>query len=274
MQRLGGTCAFVDAEHALDIQYAQKLGVNLHDLLISQPDTGEQALEIVDALTRSGAVDLIVVDSVAALTPKAELEGEMGDSLPGLQARLMSQALRKLTATIKKANCTVIFINQIRMKIGVMFGSPETTTGGNALKFYASVRLDIRRTGSIKKGEDVIGNETKVKVVKNKVASPFKTAEFDILYGEGISRLGEVLDLGVASNIIEKSGAWFAYQGEKIGQGRDNAREFLKENPELAFEIENKVREHLGVPLLPASEPAEAANEEISDKPRKMKLAS
>ena len=273
MQRLGGTCAFVDAEHALDIQYAQKLGVNLHDLLISQPDTGEQALEIVDALTRSGAVDLIVIDSVAALTPKAELEGEMGDSLPGLQARLMSQALRKLTATIKKANCTVIFINQIRMKIGVMFGSPETTTGGNALKFYASVRLDIRRTGSIKKGDEVIGNETKVKVVKNKVASPFKTAEFDILYGEGISRLGEVLDLGVASNIIEKSGAWFAYKGEKIGQGRDNSREFLKENPLLATEIENRVREHLGVPLIIDAAPASAANEEIADKPRKVKAA-
>jgi recombination protein RecA len=273
MQRLGGTCAFIDAEHALDIQYAQKLGVNLHDLLISQPDTGEQALEIVDSLTRSGAVDLIVVDSVAALTPKAELEGEMGDSLPGLQARLMSQALRKLTATIKKANCTVIFINQIRMKIGVMFGSPETTTGGNALKFYASVRLDIRRTGSIKKGEDVIGNETKVKVVKNKVASPFKTAEFDILYGEGISRLGEVLDLGVASNIIEKSGAWFAYNGEKIGQGRDNSREFLKENPSLAVEIENKVRAHLGVPLIVDAAPTEAANEELADKPRKTKAA-
>jgi recombination protein RecA len=273
MQRLGGTCAFIDAEHALDIQYAQKLGVNLHDLLISQPDTGEQALEIVDSLTRSGAVDLIVVDSVAALTPKAELEGEMGDSLPGLQARLMSQALRKLTATIKKANCTVIFINQIRMKIGVMFGSPETTTGGNALKFYASVRLDIRRTGSIKKGEDVIGNETKVKVVKNKVASPFKTAEFDILYGEGISRLGEVLDLGVASNIIEKSGAWFAYNGEKIGQGRDNSREFLRENPSLATEIENKVRAHLGVPLIIDAAPLEAANEELADKPRKTKAA-
>jgi recombination protein RecA len=214
-----------------------------------------------------------VVDSVAALTPKAELEGEMGDSLPGLQARLMSQALRKLTATIKKANCTVIFINQIRMKIGVMFGSPETTTGGNALKFYASVRLDIRRTGSIKKGEDVIGNETKVKVVKNKVASPFKTAEFDILYGEGISRLGEVLDLGVASNIIEKSGAWFAYNGEKIGQGRDNSREFLRENPSLATEIENKVRAHLGVPLIVDAAPLEAANEELADKPRKTKAA-
>ena len=253
MQKLGGTCAFVDAEHALDIQYAQKLGVNLQELLISQPDTGEQALEIVDALTRSGAVDLIVIDSVAALTPKAELEGEMGDSLPGLQARLMSQALRKLTATIKKANCMVIFINQIRMKIGVMFGSPETTTGGNALKFYASVRLDIRRIGSIKKGDEVIGNETRVKVVKNKVASPFKIAEFDILYGEGISRLGEVLDLGVAGHIVEKAGAWYAFNGEKIGQGRDNSREFLKENPELAIEIENKVRESLGIPLIQPS---------------------
>ena len=250
MQKIGGTCAFVDAEHALDIQYAQKLGVNLQELLISQPDTGEQALEIVDSLTRSGAVDLIVIDSVAALTPKAELEGEMGDSLPGLQARLMSQALRKLTATIKKANCMVIFINQIRMKIGVMFGSPETTTGGNALKFYASVRLDIRRIGSIKKGEEIIGNETRVKVVKNKVASPFKTAEFDILYGEGISRLGEVLDLGVAGHIVEKAGAWYAFNGEKIGQGRDNSREFLKENPELAIEIENKVRESLGIRLI------------------------
>ncbi len=258
MQKLGGTCAFVDAEHALDIQYASKLGVNLQELLISQPDTGEQALEIVDSLTRSGAVDLIVIDSVAALTPKAELEGEMGDSLPGLQARLMSQALRKLTATIKKANCMVIFINQIRMKIGVMFGSPETTTGGNALKFYASVRLDIRRIGSIKKGEEVIGNETRVKVVKNKVASPFKTAEFDILYGEGISRLGEVLDLGVAGHIVEKAGAWYAFNGEKIGQGRDNSREFLKENPELAIEIENKVRESLGIPLVAMPAAAEA----------------
>ncbi|NMM07837.1 recombinase RecA [Polaromonas sp.] len=253
MQKVGGTCAFVDAEHALDIQYAQKLGVNLQELLISQPDTGEQALEIVDSLVRSGAVDLIVIDSVAALTPKAELEGEMGDSLPGLQARLMSQALRKLTATIKKANCMVIFINQIRMKIGVMFGSPETTTGGNALKFYASVRLDIRRIGSIKRGDEVIGNETRVKVVKNKVASPFKTAEFDILYGEGISRLGEVLDLGVAGHIVEKAGAWYAFNGEKIGQGRDNSREFLKENPELAIEIENKVRESLGIPLVQAA---------------------
>ncbi len=274
MQKLGGTCAFVDAEHALDIQYAQKLGVNLQDLLISQPDTGEQALEIVDSLTRSGAVDLIVVDSVAALTPKAELEGEMGDSLPGLQARLMSQALRKLTATIKKANCMVIFINQIRMKIGVMFGSPETTTGGTALKFYASVRLDIRRIGSIKKGEEVIGNETRVKVVKNKVASPFKTAEFDILYGEGISRLGEVLDLGVAGHIVEKAGAWYAFNGEKIGQGRDNSREFLKENPDLAIEIENKVRESLGVPLIAvAAETSEksdkAAKVDKSEKPAK-----
>jgi recombination protein RecA len=278
MQKLGGTCAFVDAEHALDIQYAQKLGVNLQELLISQPDTGEQALEIVDSLTRSGAVDLIVVDSVAALTPKAELEGEMGDSLPGLQARLMSQALRKLTATIKKANCMVIFINQIRMKIGVMFGSPETTTGGNALKFYASVRLDIRRIGSIKKGEEVIGNETRVKVVKNKVASPFKTAEFDILYGEGISRLGEVLDLGVAGHIVEKAGAWYAFNGEKIGQGRDNSREFLKENPELAIEIENKVRESLGIPLVqvagsvtprPKSRQSKAEKAEKAEKPAK-----
>jgi len=247
MQKMGGTCAFVDAEHALDVQYAQKLGVNLQDLLISQPDTGEQALEIVDSLVRSGAVDLIVVDSVAALTPKAEIEGEMGDALPGLQARLMSQALRKLTATIKKTNCMVIFINQIRMKIGVMFGSPETTTGGNALKFYASVRLDIRRTGTIKKGEEAIGSETKVKVVKNKVAPPFKTADFDILYGEGISREGEIIDLGVNARIIEKSGAWYAYNGEKIGQGRDNAREFLRENPELALEIENRIRESLGI---------------------------
>ncbi len=257
MQRQSGQCAFVDAEHALDIQYAQKLGVNVSDLLISQPDTGEQALEIVDSLVRSGAVDLIVIDSVAALVPKAEIEGEMGDSLPGLQARLMSQALRKLTATIKKTNCMVIFINQIRMKIGVMFGSPETTTGGNALKFYASVRLDIRRTGTIKKGEEAIGNETKVKVVKNKVAPPFKHAEFDILFGEGISREGEIIDMGVAHQILEKSGAWYAYAGEKIGQGRDNAREFLRENPELAREIENKVREALEIPLLPADVTAE-----------------
>ena len=249
MQKLGGVCAFVDAEHALDVQYAQNLGVNLEDMLISQPDTGEQALEVVDSLVRSGAIDLIVIDSVAALTPKAELEGDMGDSLPGLQARLMSQALRKLTATIKKANCTVIFINQIRMKIGVMFGSPETTTGGNALKFYSSVRLDIRRIGSIKKGDEVLGNETRVKVVKNKVAPPFKTAEFDIMYGKGISREGEIVDLGVLHNIVDKSGAWYAYNGEKIGQGRDNAREFLKESPALAREIENKIREACGVAL-------------------------
>jgi recombination protein RecA len=255
MQKVAGTCAFIDAEHALDAQYAQKLGVNLQELLISQPDTGEQALEIVDALVRSGSVDLIVIDSVAALTPKAELEGEMGDSLPGLQARLMSQALRKLTATIKKTNTMVIFINQIRMKIGVMFGNPETTTGGNALKFYASVRLDIRRTGSIKKGEEVIGSETKVKVVKNKVSPPFKTAEFDILYGEGISREGEIIDMGVTANILEKSGSWYAYNGEKIGQGKDNAREFLRENADVAVEIENKVRESMGIPLLPAAAP-------------------
>ncbi|MFT3663732.1 recombinase RecA [Piscinibacter sp.] len=257
MQKGGGTCAFIDAEHALDTAYAQKLGVNLQELLISQPDTGEQALEIVDALVRSGSVDLVVVDSVAALTPKAEIEGEMGDSLPGLQARLMSQALRKLTATIKKTNTMVIFINQIRMKIGVMFGSPETTTGGNALKFYASVRLDIRRIGSIKKGDEVIGNETKVKVVKNKVSPPFKTAEFDILYGQGISREGEVIDMGVTHKILDKSGAWYAYAGEKIGQGKDNAREFLRENPELAREIENKVREAVGIPQLPADAAAE-----------------
>ena len=258
MQKQGGQCAFVDAEHALDIQYAQKLGINLQDLLISQPDTGEQALEIVDSLVRSGAVDLIVIDSVAALTPKAEIEGDMGDSLPGLQARLMSQALRKLTATIKKTNCMVIFINQIRMKIGVMFGSPETTTGGNALKFYASVRLDIRRIGSIKRGDEVVGNETRVKVVKNKVAPPFKTAEFDILFGEGISREGEIIDMGVVARTVEKSGAWYAYNGEKIGQGRDNAREFLRENKALAHEIENKVRESLGIALLPAALPGAA----------------
>jgi recombination protein RecA len=247
MQKLGGTCAFIDAEHALDAQYAQKLGVNLADLLISQPDTGEQALEIADALVRSGSVDLIVIDSVAALTPKAEIEGEMGDSLPGLQARLMSQALRKLTGTIKRTNTLVIFINQIRMKIGVMFGNPETTTGGNALKFYASVRLDIRRTGSIKKGDEVIGSETKVKVVKNKVAPPFRQADFDILYGEGISREGEILDLGSEASIIDKSGAWYSYSGDRIGQGKDNAREYLRERPALALEIENKLRSHHGV---------------------------
>jgi recombination protein RecA len=257
MQKLGGTCAFIDAEHALDTAYAQKLGVNLQEMLISQPDTGEQALEIVDALVRSGSIDLVVIDSVAALTPKAEIEGEMGDSLPGLQARLMSQALRKLTGTIKKTNTMVIFINQIRMKIGVMFGSPETTTGGNALKFYASVRLDIRRIGSIKKGEEVIGSETKVKVVKNKVSPPFKTAEFDILYGQGISREGEVVDMGVTAKVLEKSGAWYAYNGEKIGQGKDNAREFLRENPALAIEIENKIRAEMGIALLPTAEAAD-----------------
>ena len=262
MQKLGGTCAFIDAEHALDTGYAEKLGVNLHDMLISQPDTGEQALEIVDSLVRSGAVDLVVIDSVAALVPKAEIEGEMGDSLPGLQARLMSQALRKLTATIKKTNCTVIFINQIRMKIGVMFGSPETTTGGNALKFYASVRIDIRRIGGIKKGDEVIGNETKVKVVKNKVAPPFKDATFDILYGEGISRLGEIIDMGVQAKIVDKAGAWYSYNGEKIGQGRDNTREFLRENPDLAYEIENRIREHLGIALLAAPAPAATAAED------------
>ena len=259
MQKVGGTCAFIDAEHALDTAYAQKLGVNLQELLISQPDTGEQALEIVDALVRSASVDLVVIDSVAALTPKAEIEGEMGDSLPGLQARLMSQALRKLTGVIKKTNTMVIFINQIRMKIGVMFGSPETTTGGNALKFYASVRLDIRRIGSIKKGEEVIGNETKVKVVKNKVAPPFKTAEFDILYGEGISREGEIIDMGVEAKVLEKSGSWYAYNGEKIGQGKDNSREFLRENPALAVEIENKVREAMGIRLLPVGDGMEEA---------------
>ena len=260
MQKIGGTCAFVDAEHALDVQYAAKLGVNLTDLLISQPDTGEQALEITDALVRSGSVDLIVIDSVAALVPKAEIEGEMGDALPGLQARLMSQALRKLTATIKRTNCMVIFINQIRMKIGVMFGNPETTTGGNALKFYSSVRLDIRRTGSIKKGEEVIGNETRVKVVKNKVAPPFKQAEFDIMYGAGISREGEIIDLGVQAGIIDKAGAWFSYNGDRIGQGKDNARDYLREHPELALEIENRVREHLGI--APRAGTASPAKEE------------
>lgn len=251
MQMIGGTCAFIDAEHALDVQYASRLGVNLTDLLISQPDTGEQALEITDALVRSGSVDLIVIDSVAALTPKAEIEGDMGDSLPGLQARLMSQALRKLTASIKRTNTTVIFINQIRMKIGVMFGNPETTTGGNALKFYASVRLDIRRIGAIKRGDEVVGNETRVKVVKNKVAPPFKQAEFDIMYGAGISREGEVIDLGVAANIVDKAGSWFSYNGNRIGQGKDNVREYLKEHPDMAFEIENRVRENFGVAARP-----------------------
>ncbi|MFA7623801.1 MAG: recombinase RecA [Pusillimonas sp.] len=247
MQKLGGTCAFIDAEHALDVQYASRLGVNLTDLLISQPDTGEQALEITDALVRSGSVDLIVIDSVAALVPKAEIEGDMGDSLPGLQARLMSQALRKLTANIKRANCMVIFINQIRMKIGVMFGNPETTTGGNALKFYSSVRLDIRRIGAIKKGDEVVGNETRVKIVKNKVAPPFKQAEFDIMYGAGISREGEIIDLGVQAGIVDKAGAWFSYNGTRIGQGKDNVREYLKEHPAMAIEIENRVREQMGI---------------------------
>ncbi len=247
MQKMGGTAAFIDAEHALDPSYAQKLGVDVDNLLVSQPDTGEQALEIADMLVRSGSVDVVVVDSVAALTPKAEIEGEMGDSHMGLQARLMSQALRKLTANIKRTNTLVIFINQIRMKIGVMFGNPETTTGGNALKFYASVRLDIRRTGAIKKGDEIIGNETKVKVVKNKVSPPFKEAFFDILYGQGISREGEIIELGVAHKLVDKSGAWYAYNGEKIGQGKDNAREFLKEHPEIAHEIEAKIRAAVGV---------------------------
>lgn len=244
-QRLGGTAAFIDAEHALDTVYAQQIGVNINELLISQPDTGEQGLEIVDMLVRSGAVDIVVVDSVAALTPKAEIEGEMGDSHMGLQARLMSQALRKLTANIKKSNTLVIFINQIRMKIGVMFGNPETTTGGNALKFYASVRLDIRRTGSVKKGEEILGSETRVKVVKNKIAPPFKQASFDILYGEGISREGELIDLGSENAVVEKSGAWYSYNGTRIGQGKDNVRQYLKDNPTTAQEIEKALREKL-----------------------------
>jgi recombination protein RecA len=244
-QRAGGTAAFVDAEHALDPVYAAKLGVNVQDLLVSQPDTGEQALEITDMLVRSGAVDIVVVDSVAALTPKAEIEGEMGDAHVGLQARLMSQALRKLTGNIKRSNTIVIFINQIRMKIGVMFGNPETTTGGNALKFYASVRLDIRRIGALKNGEEVIGNQTRVKVVKNKVAPPFREAEFEILYGQGISRNGEVIDIGVAQGFVEKSGSWFSYNGERIGQGKENARTFLDQHPEIAREIEGRIREKL-----------------------------
>ncbi len=246
-QKRGGICAFVDAEHALDPVYAGKLGVDVEELLISQPDTGEQALEIADTLVRSGAIDVLVVDSVAALTPKAELEGEMGASLPGLQARLMSQALRKLTASISRSNCMVIFINQIRMKIGVMFGSPETTTGGNALKFYASVRLDIRRIGQIKDRDEVIGNHTRVKVVKNKVAPPFRQVEFDIMYGEGISRTGELLDLGVTAGIVEKSGSWYSYDSERIGQGRENARRFLAENPEVAARIEQAIRANAGI---------------------------
>ena len=253
MQKIGGTAAFIDAEHALDPQYAQKLGVSVNELLISQPDNGEQALEITDMLVRSGSVDLVVIDSVAALTPKAEIEGEMGEPQMGLHARLMSQALRKLTGNIKRSNTLVIFINQIRMKIGVMFGNPETTTGGNALKFYASVRLDIRRTGAIKKGDEVIGSETRVKVVKNKVAPPFRQADFDILYGEGISREGEIIELGVLHKFVEKSGAWYSYNSERIGQGKDNAREFLKERPNLAVEIEGKIRAQMGVAPLPAA---------------------
>ena len=246
-QKLGGVCSYIDAEHALDPSYARKLGVKVEDLLISQPDTGEQALEIADTLVRSGAVDVLVVDSVAALTPKAELEGEMGDSLPGLQARLMSQALRKLTGSISKSKCMVIFINQIRMKIGVMFGNPETTSGGNALKFYASVRLDIRRIGQIKSGEESVGNQTRVKVVKNKVAPPFKQVEFDIMYGEGISKTGELVDLGVKAGVVEKSGSWFAFDGERIGQGRENAKLFLKQNPKIADTIEKAIRLNAGL---------------------------
>jgi len=257
-QKNGGTAAFVDAEHALDPTYAEKLGVNVADLLVSQPDTGEQALEIADMLVRSGAVDVVVVDSVAALTPKAEIEGEMGDSHVGLHARLMSQALRKLTANIKKSNCLVIFINQIRMKIGVMFGSPETTTGGNALKFYASVRLDIRRIGAVKKGDEVIGSETRVKVVKNKVAPPFRQAEFEILYGEGSSREGEIIELGVKENLIDKSGAWYSYNGDRIGQGKENVRQFLRDNPAIANEIDQQLRAR----LLVGSGKATAASEE------------
>jgi recombination protein RecA len=264
MQKIGGTAAFIDAENALDIAYAGKLGVKTADLLISQPDTGEQALEIADMLVRSGAVDVIVIDSVAALTPKAEIEGEMGEPQMGLQARLMSQALRKLTANIKRTNTLVIFINQIRMKIGVMFGNPETTTGGNALKFYASVRIDIRRIGSIKKGDEVIGSETRVKIVKNKVAPPFRQAEFDILYGEGISREGEVLEIGVLQGVLEKSGAWYIYNGDRLGQGKDNSRDFLKENEALAKEIEGKIREKAGVKA--ATSATAAAEEEPEDK--------
>lgn len=260
-QKTGGTCAFVDAEHALDPVYAEKLGVDMDELLVSQPDTGEQALEITDMLVRSGAVDVVVVDSVAALTPKAEIEGDMGDSHVGLQARLMSQALRKLTANIKKSNTVVIFINQIRMKIGVMFGNPETTTGGNALKFYSSVRLDIRRTGAIKKGDEVVGNETRVKVVKNKVAPPFRQATFEIIYGEGVSREGEIIELGVAQGLIEKSGAWYSHNGERIGQGRENVRNFLKENPEIARNVEAQIR----AALMPEDTVDDEADAEAGD---------
>ncbi|MBP9727009.1 MAG: recombinase RecA [Gammaproteobacteria bacterium] len=257
-QKKGGVCAFVDAEHALDLSYARKLGVNVDDLLVSQPDTGEQALEIVDMLVRSGGVDMVVIDSVAALTPKAEIEGDMGDSHMGLQARLMSQALRKLTGNIKRTNCLVVFINQIRMKIGVMFGSPETTTGGNALKFYASVRLDIRRIGAVKKGEEIIGSETRVKVLKNKVAPPFKQAEFEILYDQGISRVGEILTLGVQIEVIDKSGAWYSYQGTRIGQGKENVGEYLREHPEMAKEIEAKIRAHFFAATKVAASDSEA----------------
>ena len=261
MQKIGGSAAFIDAEHALDPEYATKLGVNIDDLLISQPDNGEQALEIADMLVRSGSVDVVVVDSVAALTPRAEIEGEMGEPQMGLQARLMSQALRKLTANIKRSHTLVIFINQIRMKIGVMFGNPETTTGGNALKFYSSVRIDIRRIGAIKKSDEIIGNETRAKVVKNKVAPPFRQAEFDILYGQGISREGEIIDLGVKHNIVDKAGAWYSYNGDRIGQGKDNVREFLKQNPQMAIEIENKVREIVGVRLASAQTPDKDSEE-------------
>ena len=263
-QKKGGACAFIDAEHALDPAYAKKLGVDIANLLISQPDAGEQALEIADTLVRSGAIDVLVIDSVAALVPRAELEGEMGDSLPGLQARLMSQALRKLTASISKSNTLVIFINQIRMKIGVMFGSPETTTGGNALKFYASVRLDIRRIGALKNGDDVVGNATRVKVVKNKVAPPFKVVEFDIMYGEGISKSGELIDLGEKAGVVEKSGSWFSYDGQRIGQGRENAKTYLREHPEVAQAIEKKVRENAGilVTVLDGSKDADDEDEE------------
>lgn len=264
-QKAGGTCAFIDAEHALDPIYARKLGVNVDDLIVSQPDTGEQALEIADTLIRSGAVDLIVVDSVAALVPRAEIEGDMGDNHVGLQARLMSQALRKLTASISKSNSILVFINQIRMKIGVMFGSPETTTGGNALKFYCSVRLDIRRVGSIKDKEDVIGNQTRVKVVKNKVAPPFKTIDFDILYGEGISKVGEILDLGVKAEIVEKSGSWFSYNGERIGQGRETAKQYLKDNPKMAAEIESKIRQNSQVAEKLAEKLAEGFSNENAE---------
>ena len=257
VQRMGGTAAFVDAEHALDPSYAEKLGVNVDDLLVSQPDTGEQALEVTDMLVRSNAVDVVIIDSVAALTPKAEIEGEMGDTHVGLQARLMSQALRKLTGNIKRSNCLVVFINQIRLKIGVMFGSPETTTGGNALKFYASVRLDIRRIGSVKKGEEVIGSETRVKVVKNKTAPPFRQAEFEILYGEGASREGEIVDLGVTCGLIEKSGAWYSYKGDRIGQGKDNARQYLREHPALTNDLDALIRAQ----LMPATLPAPARDE-------------